>query len=221
MRREGCRAEAHGVVEVGGHRVGRQVLLAYPEELPGEAGGTADGDLERPAEHAAVDEFLQRLDGCAEAVERVGEAEPSVEAEDAVVLLHGFHHLLTLADGTRHGLLAPDVLTCLSSLDSHQGVPVRRRGDVDDIDVGVVDEVAEVSVGLDLHAQAVLGLSDSLLQMVGVAIAERHETATLIAGEMITAASDTSDADNTLRKLIARSDMLGTTQHAAWNDGEQ
>ena len=96
-----------------------------------------------------------------------------------------------------------------------------RGSDVDDIDVGVVDEVAEVVIRHRGIVEALLSHVDSLFQMLFVHIADGHEAAALVAGEVITAASDASDADDTLGELVARCHMLGSAQHTAWHNGEQ
>ena len=218
---EGSRTEPHVVVKLCRDGFGLQVLLAHPEEFPGEARSTADGNLQRPTQHTAVNELLQGLNRCAETIERVSETEPGVQAEDAVVLLHSLHHALTLADGTGHGLLAPDVLAGFGSLNTHQRMPMGRRSDVDDIHIGVVDEVTEIVIRDRGVVETLLGHVDSLLQMLLVHITDGYQTATLVAGEVITAAPDTSDADDTLGELVAWCHMLGSTQHTAWDNGEQ
>ena len=96
-----------------------------------------------------------------------------------------------------------------------------RGSDVDDIDVGVVDEVAEIVIRYRGIVEAFLSHVDSLLQMLLVHITDGYQTAALVASEVITAASDASDADDTLGELVARCHMLGSAQHTAWHNGEQ
>ena len=57
VRLERGGAKPHVVVELLGHGLRFQVGPAAPVVFPIETGDTADGDLERPAEDAALDEF--------------------------------------------------------------------------------------------------------------------------------------------------------------------
>ena len=144
----GRRPEPQVVVELGRHGLGLQVRPAAPVELPVEAGGGADGRLEGPAQEPALHHLLDRLDVRAEPVEPALEAEPGVEPEDPavrstasttfcpspIVRVIGFSHQMSFpASSRRHG---------------DQGVPVGRRGDVDDVDVRPLQHLAEVRVAL-------------------------------------------------------------------------
>ena len=217
----GGRTEPHVVVELRGYGLGLEVVAADPEELPREARGAGDRHLERPAQQPAVDEFLQRLDGRAQTVEGVLEAEPRVEPEDAVVAPHGLDDALALADGARHGLLAPDVLAGARRLDGHDAVPVRRRGDVDDVDVRVGDQVAEVGVGLQGLTKLLLAQLDAALEVTAVDVAHRHQPALLGAGEVVAALADAAHADDALGELVARGDEVRAAEHVARDDGQQ
>lgn len=58
----GSRTEPHVVVELGGDLHLFELGLPHPEELPVETGMLADSHLQRPTEHAAVDELLDLVD---------------------------------------------------------------------------------------------------------------------------------------------------------------
>ena len=151
-----CGTQPQIVIKILGDRLLNQVLLTYPEELPVKACVTRDCNLQRPTQYTAVNQLLQRLNGCTQAVESILETEPSVKAEDTAILTNCLHNLLTLTDGTCHRLLAPDILTSLSSLNGHNTVPVGRSSDVNYVHVGIVDKVAIEVITLHLLVQALL-----------------------------------------------------------------
>ena len=124
VRFVGCRAQPQVIVKLFGNGLYLKVLLTCPEEFPGEAGGSADAYLERPAQQSAVHQFLQWLDLGAQSIESILESEPGVQTEDAAVALDGFLHPSAFAYGACHGLLAQDVLTSIGSLYGHDAMPV-------------------------------------------------------------------------------------------------
>jgi len=73
-------------------------------------------------------------------------------AEDAARAADGVDDGPALADGPGHRLLAPDILAGLGGGDGDEGVPVGRRRDVDDVDVGPGQDLAEVRVSGDAGA---------------------------------------------------------------------
>ena len=221
VRLVGGRAEPHVVVEIRRNPLRDEVLLAHPEEFPGEAGGARDGHLERPSQQAAVDQLLERLDGGAQAVEGIRETEPRIEAEDAVVALDGLHDALALADGAGHRFLAPDVLAGLRGLDGHDAVPVRGRGDMDDVDIGVGDQAAEIAIGLQRLVETLFAQVERALEMLAVDVADRHQTALLGAGEMVAALADAADADDAFGELVARRHVFRAAEHMARDDRQQ
>ena len=214
-------AEPHVVVQFGGDALRPEVLLADPVEFPGEARGARNGHFQRPAQHPAVDEFFERFDRRPQPVEGVLEAEPRVEAEDAVVALDGFDHAAALADGARHGFLAPDVLARARGFDGHDAVPVGRRGDVHDVDVGVGDQVAVVFVGLERLVEFLVSQFDGRTEMSSVDVADGHQPAAFVAGEVVFAFADAAHPDDALGELVARSHVVGTAEHTARHDGQQ
>ena len=217
----GRRAEPHVVVQLFRDGLGLEVLLPHPEEFPGESRGSGDGHLEGPSQQAAVDEFLERFDRRAQSVEGVLEAEPGVQAEDASVLPDGLHHALALADGARHRLLAPDVLAGLGRLDGHDAVPVGRGGDVYDVDVGVGDQIPVVVIAFEGLVELLAAQRDGAFEVFAVDVADRHQAACIVGGEMIAALADAAHADDALRELVARGDEFGASEHAARHDGQQ
>ena len=122
VRLVGCRAQPQVIVKFFGNGLYLKVLLTCPEEFPGEAGGSADAYLERPAQQSAVHQFLQWLDLGAQSIECVLESEPGIQTEDAA--LDCFLHPSAFAYGGCHGLLAQDVLTSIGSLYGHDAMPV-------------------------------------------------------------------------------------------------
>ena len=117
--------------------------------------------------------------------------------EDPVVALHRLDDLYPLTHGSGHWLFAPDVLARLSCRDRHQPVPVRGRGDVNDVNVGPVEYFAEVAIGVDARA----GPFDCLGQMVLVDVTNSEKSRALIAYVALTHAAD---ADDGLGKLVTR-----------------
>ena len=63
-------------------------------------------------------------------------------------------------------------------------MPVGWGGDVYDIHVGVVDELAEVVVGFQLFAPFLLGSREGGVKVLLVNVAESNETALLVADEV-------------------------------------
>ena len=209
----GSRTEPHIVVEFLWHGFGHQVFLAHPVEFPSKSGSARYGNRQRPSEQTAVNEFFQWFHRGAESIEIILESKPSIETENAVVLLHGFHHSATFAYGARHGFFAPNVLACLGGFDSHQGMPVRRCGYMHHVNIGVVDKIAKIVVSIKILAEFASAEFQCLLQVQLVDIAHRHQSAMLIACEVIAAATYAAHAYYTLGELIAWSHMLGTAKH--------
>ena len=188
--------------------------LAYPKELPVETGMLADSHLQRPTEHAAVDELLDLVDGRVHAVERIGKAEPRIQTENIAVTLHGLLNPLTLADGARHRFLAPDILAGRGGLHRHDAVPVRRRGDMHDIDVRIGNQLTVVGIGRHFLA----GQLPSGLQMILVDVANRDQTRTRVP---VMASAHAAYADDTFGQLVARSRVADAAQYVARDDGQR
>ena len=221
----GSRTEPEVVVEFFGDGLNLEVFLTYPEELPGEACCSGDANLEWPAKKAAVHEFLQWLNLCAEAVECVLEAEPSVEAEHSSVALDCFFHTFALADCTGHGLFAEDILACIGSDDRHESVPMGWSSDVYDVDIGIVNQFAEVVIGFDVVAPFLFSCANGRVEMLLIHVAQSNETAVLVANEVRGGATDTAHANQTSRQLVAGSNVRVVAshfaQHFAGHDAEK
>ena len=93
-----------------------------------------------------------------------------------------------------------------------------RGGDMYDIDVRVVDQVAVEVIGLERLAELLLAQFQGACQMVLIDVADGHQTTALVAGKVVARAADAADADDTFRKLVARGDMLRASQDAARHD---
>ena len=65
---------------------------------------------------------------------------------DALVTQDGVAHGQGFVRVQGHRLLQVDVLARLDGQDGHQGVPVRRRGDDDGIDVGPGQQIAKIAI---------------------------------------------------------------------------
>ena len=78
-----------------------------------------------------------------------------------------------------------------------------RRRDVDDVHVRVVHEVPPVGVGGECRIEPALAGFDRVVKVVLVDVANRHEPALLVTGEMERGHADASDADDAPCKLVA------------------
>ena len=173
------RAEPHVPIESGWHRLCGGVHASRPPELPREPLTGAERALDRPlAEQPVLHDLPDRLHRGAEAVERPLEAEPCVQAEHAPLLAHHLHHALAFAHGARHGLLAPYVLACVRRHHAHAAMPVRRRADVDDVDIPVCQQLHEVPVRLDVAEPLLLCALQPGRDTVGVRIAQTYQPRT-------------------------------------------
>ena len=175
----GSRTQPHIIVKFLGNRLLSKVILTHPEELPGETCGTRYGNLQRPTQFTTLYQFLQRLHRCCQTIEGICKAEPSVQSQYASITLHSFCHSLTLAYGTCHRFLQPDILSCTSCLHSHNGMPMRRCRYVDDVCSAVLYQVAEILIGLYILLQIVFCSLHSIRQMLGIYITHSHQSAGL------------------------------------------
>ena len=168
------RPEPEVVIEFRWDGLGCQVGAANPIKLPVEAGRGVECDLERTvAQHSVHHRFADVFYRHAHAVEAVLEAEPGVEAEDALVLLDRGDDRTSLGDGPRHRLLAPNVLTRLGCGDGDDGMPVRRGGHMDDVDVLAGEDFAEIFVTFAIRAAGLHRLGE----VVGVYVADGQQFA--------------------------------------------
>ena len=210
-----CGPEPEVVIEFIRDGLRCQVGAADPIELPVEAGRGVEGDLERTvAQHPVHHGLADVLHRNTHAVEVVLEAEPGVEAEDALVLLHGGHDGTTLGDGPGHGLLAPDVLARLGRGNGDDGVPVRRGGHVDDVDVLAGQHLAEVFVAFAIGAAGL----HRLRQMVGIHVAHRQQLAGGV-DRIHMPHAHAAGADHGAGKDFTRGRMAGAAENMSWNNG--
>ncbi len=212
---EGGGAEPEFVIEIRGDGLRGEVGAADPIEFPIEAGAGIERDFERPAQETVLHRFLDGLDGRAHAVEAVLEAEPGVEAEDALMLFDGGDHGFAFADGAGHRLFAPDILAGLGGLDGHDGVPVGRGGDMDDINVLAGEHFAEIAVTFAI-GPAFLHRG---IEVVLVDIAHGEELAGGVDAFDV-AQAHAAGADDGAGEHLAGGDVAGTPQQPAGDDVE-
>ena len=79
---------------------------------------------------------------------------------------------------------------------------------MDDVHIGVMDQVAPVMISLEFCSEPLLTLLDRVVQVVLVHVADCHQAATLVACEVEIGHSDSSDSDDASGHLVARSDEL-------------
>ena len=179
-----------------------------------------DADGQRPAEQAGADETGERIDGGAEAVEAAVEAEPRVQTEDTAVAADGVGDGLAFGDGARHGLFGPDVAASVQCVNILEGVPMRRRDDVDDVDLLAVDHFTEVKICFAVVA----GLSGAggLRFAAGFAdIADGDKPGLRIVENVADmAAAHAADADDGVVDLVIGAAAARPRKNAARNDGE-
>ena len=127
--------------------------------------------------------------------------------------MDGLHHLFPLADGARHGLLAENVLPGLGGLHGHDAVPVGRRGNVDNVHVGVVNQVAPVRVGLQAGSKLLHAGIQCPAQVILVHVAHSHQAATPVAGKVEAAHAYSAGAYDAPRKLVAGRHVAVVSAH--------
>ena len=161
--------------------------------------------LQQTARHDLAGHHVRALAG--------GHSEPPVCAhlEDPPVTLRRIDHRATLADKSRHRLLADDVLSGLHRRDADQRMPVRRRRDRDDVDI------------LTLHHAAKIGVDRlvvALVDVLHVAHRQLFDVQTVLSAEVAkrpsasTAASDQRGA----KRLAGRRGLPGAAEDVAGND---
>src|SRR5262249_53904152 len=165
-------------------RAGAVGLLAYSvARLEAEAARRV-----KLANAALVQELDRRLNG------RVAAA-LQADRDDAVVLARGLDHLAAFPDVVRRRLLDVDVLACLAGPDSGERVPVVRGGDGDGVHTLVVEDAAQVGLGLALLFAA--EVFQSFGEQPLVHVAERDNVDVRELGEFfVMGRAATADADN-------------------------
>jgi len=201
------------VVEFRRDGLRHEVRAPAPVELPSKPGGLPHVELQGPAQHAAVHQFLDRSGGGAEAVETVLESEPGVQAEDPAVALHGLGYSFSFADGAGHGFLAPDVLARFRGRGGDQPVPVRGRGDMHDVDIGPGQHFAEIPVPFDVRVHRGKGLFQ--VPLIDVADSQQPRT-----GVAEVAAAHAAHADHRLGQFFAGRGITFSAQDAPRHDQE-
>ena len=87
---------------------------------------------------------------------------------------------------------------------------------MDDVHIGVMDQIPPIMIGLELGAKPFLSFLESVVKVLLVNIADSHETAALVTDKMEVTHSDSSNSDDTPGHLVARSDELaGRVSHLA------
>ena len=192
-----------GVVDVGEEAVG---LRGAAEERGVGALAVVAVDVLHVADEAVADDHAGRAELAARAL-------PGAGLEDALVLLLGLHDELRLLDAVGEGLLAIDVLAGLHRLDGHVGVPMVGGDDDDHGDRLVLDDLAEVGLGL---ADARVGL---LLLVGGVGVVDALG-AVLAADAVAVAhrADDDGEFQELRQKHVARLNAAAD-EGEAWEGG--
>ena len=199
-----CGAKPHIPIESLGAFFGEEIDETGPEELPAEALTRAEYATDRLAgirNEIILDNLTNGLYGRSEAVERILEAEPRVEAEHSALGLNDLHNALAFADRAGHRLFAPDILAGIGGHNALNAVPVRRRADMDDVNARIVEKLHKVLVRLNLAPTALLGGGETLLNMKLIRIAKADETRTLV-GKMVFGTCDSAETDKRARKLV-------------------
>ncbi len=129
------------------------------------------------------------------------------------MLLDGLHHGHAFTDCAAHRLFAPHVLAGLRGLDAHQRVPVRRGGDVDDVDVLALKDLTEIVVALH-SLRLASDLVHAGLEMAGIDITERQQFPrhTEMRG------GNAAAADDGAGDFIGWRSLATEPEHAAGND---
>src|SRR5262249_39475711 len=135
--------------------------------------------------------------------------------EDSLVLLDGGDDGFSFADRARHGLLAPDILARLGGGDGDECVPMRRGGDVDDVDVFSCEHFAEILVAFHLGT----GSLDRVLQMLFVHVTNGEELAGSIDGFDM-AHAHAADADDGAGQNFAGGRLAGASEDVTRHDRE-
>ena len=89
-----------------------------------------------------------------------------------------------------------------------------RRGDVDDVDVGPGQDLAEVRVPVDAGAGDLQGRG----QVAAVDVADGAQDRAFVAE---VSPAHPADADDGLGQGVARSEITGAAEHAAGDDGQR
>ena len=198
------------LLEMTSKRLGCVGFINEKGEL---TGMLTDGHLQRPTQQATLYQFLQRSDRRTQSVERIRKAEPRVQTEHPPILLHRFHHPLTFANRTSHRFFTPNVFPCFRSLHRHDTMPMRRRRDMDNIDIRIQNQIAEIMISRNLLFHQVL----TQFQMFLVYVAHRYQAR---ASVIQMASSHPAGTDNTFRQLITRS-YISIPQHVPRHDGKE
>ncbi len=203
-------AEPEVVVKVVRDGLRGQVGPTGPAvQLPVEPRCRPHRDRQRPAEKACLDGLAHGSHGHTQSVKPAFEAEPGIDPEDAIRLMHGIDHGHPFTDCSAHGLFAPDVFASLGGFNRHQGMPMGRRCDVHDINVVPCNEFAKVVVGAHVRLSPSGCLSLALLEMVRVHIAERQQ----FAGHRQVLVRDDATADDAFGQLFTWRGMARTAQN--------
>ena len=89
---------------------------------------------------------------------------------------------------------------------------------MDDIDIGVMNQVHEIVVAGHLSESCLFGHSLSAVQTGLVYVTKSHQA---VGHLEVVAATDTAEADDTLCQLIAGSNVTFAAKHVAGQNGER
>ena len=211
--------EPHLVIEALRNRIDLRVDASRPAKLPAETLPSAKRAFDRTlTKHSRLHDLADRLNRRPKAVKRPLKAKPGVEAEDPLLRLNNLHHALAFPHRASHRLLAPNVLAGIGGHDGLHCMPVRRRANMNDIDILVRQQLHEVPIRLDLAPAHLLGAVESGGNTVVKRIAESNQPRAP-ERQMIVRMRDTAEADQRARKLIGR--RSSAPQHLSRNQIER
>ncbi len=214
IRLAGCRTQPHIVVELGRYRFRFEVGPAAPVELPVESRDTADSHLQRPSQHAAFHYFLYLFYRCLHSVETGPEPEPGVESEDPSIPPYRLDNPASFADRPGHGFFTPDIFPGIGGRNSDQTMPVRRSGYVNDVDIGTVENFAEIPIAI----HSLTGLLHCFSQMLLIHITHCKQPGAAVINMPL---SHSTHTDNRFGQFITGCGISLTSKHGSWNDRDR
>src|SRR5690606_9924349 len=127
------------------------------------------------------------------------------------MLLDGFYHLFPFTDGSRHGFFAPNVLAFPCSIHTHDAMPVRRGGYVDNVYFRQTYKLPVI--GKCLYPRILKG-AHGYFNMPLIDVTDGYCFST---GILEVTAAHTSNADDAFGKMVTRSKKT-FAQYMPWHN---